>query len=37
MGIEKVAENPVLGEDDTYRAIRNNDKIWLFQEKCKKF
>jgi hypothetical protein len=33
----KIAETPQLVEDDTYRAIQNNAKIWLFREKCKKY
>jgi len=29
----KVSDNPSLGENDTYRAIQNDGKIWLFREK----
>jgi hypothetical protein len=34
MESSKVAENPTLLENETYRAVRNNEKIWLFREKC---
>ncbi|KAI6243726.1 hypothetical protein M3Y99_00035900 [Aphelenchoides fujianensis] len=33
MNAKKLADNPPLGEDETFQTVRNGEKIWLFQEK----